>query len=572
MTMRWLALGLAVAGFSAERASAEPAFVDRAAALPVEHVYDGGWEFFVGGGVAVLDCNDDGLPDLFVAGGENTAQLFVNVTPHPGAPITFRLADMPELAQVTGAYPLDIDGDGVLDLAVLRVGPNLLLKGGGDCRFTDASQEWGFSGGDRWSTALSATWEAGSDWPTLAIGNYVDRADPDGPFEACDDNELHRPAPEAGEGPRYGAPVLLSPGYCALSMLISDWRRAGEPELRISNDRHYYVRGGFEEMWRLSPLAPRTQDDGWPRISLWGMGIASHDITGNGLPDVMLTSMGDQLLQFNTGEGFVNAAFSIGTYAQRPFIGDDGRPSTGWHAEFGDIDNDGLADLFIAKGNVDQMPSNAMRDPNNLLMQQPDGTFVETADKAGVATLARSRGAALVDLNGDGLLDIVVVNRRAPLEIWENVTTATGKWVAIAPRQAGSNAFAVGAWVEVRSSGKVQAREVQVREVTVGGGHAGGQAMPLHFGLGAADTAQMRVTWPDGMVSEWIAIPLEESVQAWREGQRLSLCRSSFFPTPTRPERSEAISTSLSDGTDRPAPTVSPARGCRAGQASRSSR
>lgn len=59
------------------------------------------------------------------------------------------------------------------------------------------------------------------------------------------------------------------------------------------------------------------------------------------------------------------------TYAQRPHNSDDGRPSTGWHAEFGNIDNDGCADLFIAKGNVDQMPSNAIHDPNNLLIHRP---------------------------------------------------------------------------------------------------------------------------------------------------------------------------------------------------------
>ena len=64
-------------------------------------------------------------------------------------------------------------------------------------------------------------------------------------------------------------------------------------------------------------------------------------------------------------------------------VGDDGRPSTGWHAEFGDVDNDGRLDLFIAKGNVDQMPSNALHDPNNLLMQTTDGTFIETAAAAG---------------------------------------------------------------------------------------------------------------------------------------------------------------------------------------------
>ena len=130
--------------------------------------------------------------------------------------------------------------------------------------------------------------------------------------------------------------------------------------------------------------------------------------------------MGDQLLQINTGNGLQNAPYSIGTYAQIPHIGDDGRPSTGWHAEFGDIDNDGRDDLFIAKGNVDQMPTNAMHDPNNLLMQQADGTFVEMAAVAGVATAERSRGAAVADLNADGLLDLVVVNRRAPMEIWQN--------------------------------------------------------------------------------------------------------------------------------------------------------
>jgi hypothetical protein len=483
-------LGLFLA---AGAAAAGPRFEDRSALLPVAHVYGGGWEHFVGGGVAVFDCNGDALPELFVAGGENPARLFLNRT-DPGGDISFALGEVPELTGVTGAYPLDIDGDGWLDLAVLRVGANVLLRGGPDCAFSDASAEWGFVQGDRWSTAFTATWEPGRRFPTLVVGNYVDREDPEGPFEACEENELHRP-----EGRRYGAPVPLTPGWCALSMLISDWRRSGEPELRISNDRHYYVRGGHEEMWRLDPLGPRTEADGWPRISLWGMGIASQDLDGDGLPEVMLTSMGDQLLQFNRGDGYENAPYSVGTYAQRPHIGDDGRPSTGWHAEFGDIDNDGRADLFIAKGNVDQMPSNAIHDPNNLLMQQPDGSFRESAAEAGIATGERSRGAALADLNADGRLDIVVVNRRAPMEVWQNATAATGQWLAVEPLQQGPNRHAVGAWVEVRAGGRVQAREV-----TVGGGHVGGQAGPLHFGLGPETDAEVRVVWPDGTVSDWV--------------------------------------------------------------------
>lgn len=476
---------------AAGTATAEPRFIDRSAGLPAPQVYAGGWTHFVGGGVAALDCNGDGRPDLVAAGGSNPMRLFVNATPAPGAPIRFDAGVFPDIGDTTGAYPLDVDGDGRLDLAVLRVGPDMLLRGLGDCRFEPAPAGWGFQARDAWTASFAATWEAGQDWPTLAFGHYVDRANPKGPFEACDTSDLYRP-----KGRKYAGTETIQPGFCALSMLISDWRRDGRRELRIANDRHYYVRGGYEQMFELNPLKERSE--GWPKVSLWGMGIASRDLTGDGLPEVMTTSMGDQLLQMNGPDGLVNAPYDIGTYAQRPFIGDDGRPATGWHAEFGDIDNDGRDDLFIAKGNVDQMPSNAMKDPNNLLMQGPDGKFAEMADKAGIATTARSRGAALTDLDGDGRLDIVVMNRRAPMEIWQNDTPGTGHWLAVEPRMDGPNTRAVGAWVEVRANGHIRAQEV-----TVGGGHAGGQSGALHFGLGPATDAELRVIWPDGVASAW---------------------------------------------------------------------
>jgi enediyne biosynthesis protein E4 len=499
----------AVALLAAAPAAAGPAFVDRSDGLPVAHVYSGDWEHFVGGGVAVFDCNGDARPDLYVAGGGTPARLFMNETAGPGAPLGFSEGgDVPVLTGVTGVYPIDIDGDGHLDLVVLRVGPNVVLRGDGACGFTDATAIWGIDAGDHWTTAFTATWESGRARPTLVFGNYVDRDDPDGPFFACDDNQLFR-----AEGETYGPPVDLAPGYCALSMLISDWTRAGEPELRISNDRHYYVRGGYEEMWRLDPLAPRTEADGWEKVSLWGMGIASGDITGNGLPEVMLTSMGDQLLQFNEGGRMRNAPFEVGATAHRPFVGDDGRPSTGWHAEFGDMDNDGRLDLFIAKGNVDQMPSNAIHDPNNLLMLQPDGTFREAAGEAGIATGERSRGAALVDLDGDGRLDIVVVNRRAPMELWQNATEGAGNWAAVELRDAGPNTRGVGAWLELRT-----ATGVQVREVTVGGGHAGGQAGPVHFGLGEAGEGELRILWPDGAVTGWMPVTVNRRIVVGRDG------------------------------------------------------
>lgn len=485
---------LLLCAFQASVVAAEPVFRDISDALPNEHIYDGGWEHFVGGGVAVLDCNGDTKPDIFAAGGENPAQLFVNESPEAGV-IRFANGAIDPITGATGAYPLDIDGDGHLDLFVLRVGPNVILKGNGACGFTDHTSASGMVNGNRWSTAFSATWESDDGLPTFAIGNYVDRGNPDGPFEACDGNEIHR-----GVDGLYSAHTMLLPGYCALSMLISDWQRTGAPELRISNDRHYYVSGGYEEMWRLNPPRPRTERDGWQKVSLWGMGIASADLTGDGFPEVMLTSMGDQLLQINDRGHLRNAPYDVGTYAQRPFIGDDGRPSTGWHAEFADVNNDGLLDLFIAKGNVDQMPSNAMADPNNLLVQSSSGTFREKADIAGVATTDRSRGAALADFDLDGRLDLVVVNRRAPMELYRNETPDTGNWLGVDLRMDGANTRAIGAWIELRAGANVQ-----VREVTVGGGHAGGQAGPVHFGLGDAKIADVRVTWPNGHSSDWIS-------------------------------------------------------------------
>ena len=500
-------------------AAAEVRFVDERAGLPLEHVYTGGWEHFVGGGVAVFDCNGDDRPEILAAGGTSPARLFLNRIPSPGGAFSFDLgADFPQMTGVTGAYPLDIDNDGLLDLAILRVGANKLLRGSGDCRFEDAGTAFDFHEGDKWSTAFSATWEAGNTLPTLAVGNYVDRDDPDGPFEACDTNELHRP-----NGDGYEAPLELEPGFCALSMLFSDWTRSGRADLRVSNDRHYYVRKGEEQMWRMEAM-PRLlgEQDGWKRISIWGMGIASRDISGDGRPDLVLTSMADQLTLLSEGEsGYVQAPFSIGTFAQRPHIGDDGRPSTGWTAQFGDLNNDGRDDLFIAKGNVDQMPSNAINDPNNLLIQQADGTFAERSVEAGVATADRSRGAALADFDGDGLLDLVVVNRRAPMELYRNATEGSGNWLELRPRRHGVNGFAIGSWIELRWPDG----HITPREVTSGGGHVSGRSIAEHFGLGDLEEIEIRVVWPSGQHSEWMRVAAGQSYQIWQHENGVSELR-----------------------------------------------
>lgn len=508
--------GLAIAASAPDRAGptdqpVSPSFRDITAASGIDQIYDGEFAFFVGGGVAAFDCDDDGLDDLYFAGGANPAALYRNRS-EPGGDIGFvrHAAPVTDLEMVVGAYPMDIDGDGFADLAVLRHGENVLLRGLGDCRFERANEAWHFEGGAAWTTAFSATWESHDSWPTLATGNYLVLDDSGNQTGECWPNELHRPAAEG-----YQAPQELTPAHCTLSMLFSDWNRTGTADLRISNDRQYYRDGG-EQLWRFSAgeqLQLYGSEDGWNDLEIFGMGIASHDVTGDGYPEVFLTSMGDNKLQTLSGTpdapAYADIALTRGVTAHRPFVGDNVLPSTAWHAEFEDVNNDTLVDLYVTKGNVDAMREAAADDPNNLMLGQSDGTFVEAASEAGILSMARARGAAVVDLNLDGWLDIVEVTRREPVRVWQNLGIhhnptepgAQAHWVQLQLHQPDSNHRAVGAWVEVTADGTTMRKEL-----TIGGGHAGGQLGWIHFGLGRATSADVDIVWPDGQRSGPIAL------------------------------------------------------------------
>lgn len=521
--MRALALVALIAGPAlAETGPLVPEFQDVTATSGLATRYLGDWQYMVGGGVAAFDCNGDLKQDLFLAGGEGLSGLYANTSEKRGA-VSFAAvaASGLEIEAVTGAWPLDVDGDGVMDLAVMRVGANKLMRGLGDCRFEDASADWGFDGGDGWSTAFSATWEKGATWPTLAVGNYIDRRQEAFPWGSCTENFLYRPD-AAGKG--FGAAWPLTPSKCALSMLFSDWSGKGQVDLRVSNDREYY-KGGQEQLWRMTPGVDPvlyTDKEGWKRYRLWGMGIASRDLDGDGDTELYLTSMADNKLQALDDAAqkdgprptYVDTAFPRGVTAHRPYTGDDLRPSTAWHPEFADVNNDGLDDLFVAKGNVDEMPDFAQNDPNNLLMQGEDGKFIEMGDKAGVASMGMARGAALADFNLDGALDLVVVNRRTGAELWQNVTKGAGGYAMVMLQDDGANTGAVGAWIEV----KMPSGRLQRREVTVGGGQGGGQAGWHHFGTGTADKVEMRVIWPDGVAGDWQVLPARGWYQVTRGG------------------------------------------------------
>jgi len=110
-------------------------------------------------------------------------------------------------------------------------------------------------------------------------------------------------------------------------MLFSDWNRSGQASLRVSNDREYY-QGGQEQLWKVAPGAPATlytEQDGWKRLQVWGMGIAGHDIDGDGYPEYFITSMADNKFQkLEAGPGkpsYIDQAYKRGYHGTPSLCG-----------------------------------------------------------------------------------------------------------------------------------------------------------------------------------------------------------------------------------------------------------
>ena len=174
---------------------------------------------------------------------------------------------------------------------------------------------------------------------------------------------------------------------------------------------------------------PYTREEGWQHLYVFGMSIASQDVTGDGYPEYYISSMADNKLRTLTDgpaqPTYGDSAYRRGVNASRPFAGDSDLPSTAWHAEWDDVNNDGRFDLYVAKGNVEKMPDHAAEDPSNLFIGQPDGPGPRAPSRPASCTSTRPGARRLPTSTSTACSTWSRSTGREPARIWRNAGAGT---------------------------------------------------------------------------------------------------------------------------------------------------
>jgi enediyne biosynthesis protein E4 len=492
-----------------------------------------------GGGVGLLDFDGDGLLDIFCvqAGALDpsntlrpTHRLFRNLG-------NWQFEDVTESAGVggDGRYGMgcacaDFDGDGHVDIHITHVQGSLLYRNNGDGTFSDVTDRAGLTN-VAWGVGSAFFDLDGDSHLDLFIANYlrwtiageVDCFSRGGMPDYCSPLSYSAPAMDTlyrnrGDGTFENVSIQagLDKAYGnGLGVVAADFDRDGRFDIFVAND------ASPNQLWMNQgslPLVDQALIRGCAVNALGmseaGMGITSVDLDNNGWRDLFITHLVGEAnrLFMNTNGRFLDVVEPEGP-------GIPSWPYTSFGVGFFDFDHDGVLDLFVANGRVkradqDLDPTNPYAEPNSLLKGLDNARFQEVHN-AGMAMplIASSRGAAFGDLDNDGDIDIVVVNRDGPIHLLRNIAPKLGHWTSLRILDE-FDRDAIGAEVRIRAGDKTYWRAVTPHE-----SYASSNDPRIHCGLGPiARVAQVEVTWPDGHIQLFENIPADRFYEVRRDG------------------------------------------------------
>ena len=480
----------------------------------------------VGAGAVVLDFDGDGHQDIYVTSNDSPNELYRNNGDGTFTDVAAQSnVDDKGGGTANGGCAGDYDNDGDADLYVSHFGPSRLYRNNGDGTFSKATNR-GLGGVKDLERTMGCAWgDFDSDgFLDLVVVNHTRvtgdlyifghsveevRQDPnflalhdplilyqnhgDGSFEDVSHllGDMSGPSLDGPLGNMFGSG--FQPGWL-------DYDDDGDADLYVVNDLGDQIQPNV--LWRNDGRAP---DGSWSftdvsessgaGVEMFGMGLAVADYNLDGLLDIFVTNIGENVLLRNRG---ADGGFSIATVEAGAGVGSapDGQ-RVAWGTFFFDYDNDGDEDLYVVSGflnaiNVD----NAADQPNVLLRNNGDGTFTNVSENSGADDPGVGRGGVYLDYDSDGCLDIFLTNLRGRAHLLRNLCEWGNHWLQVTVEGTRSNRDGVGARITA-----VGDDLRMTREVAAGASQIGQNMLTAHFGLGKSEKVDsVIVRWPSGQV------------------------------------------------------------------------
>jgi enediyne biosynthesis protein E4 len=505
----------------------------------------------MGPGVAFIDYDNDGWPDIFIVNGmdwpghvskHSTPKLYHNNHDGTFTDVTHKAGLDVEMFGM-GVAVGDYDNDGYDDLFVTALGQSRLFHNNGNGTFTDVTQKAGLLGPNEFST--SAAWvDYDRDGKLdLVVGNYVQWSLEGDLYCTLDGKSKSYCTPESYKG----ASVRLwhnrgdgtfedvtkkagvwEPTSKTLGIAILDYDNDGWPDLLFSNDTQpnkLYRNNGngtFTEKAVVAGVA--FSEDGVARA---GMGVDAADYDRSGMASILITNFSNQMLSLyhNEGKGlFVDEA-------PRSEIGRNSLLTLGFGCFFFDYDLDGWPDILIANGHIDGdiqrvQPNVKYAMPPHIFRNLGKGNFQEVTKSLGAAfaTPRVGRGAAYGDINNDGRLDLLLSTNGGPVYLFENDFTgspaAANKSLRIKLIGTKSNRDGIGTVVKMTADGESQSEMLRS-----GSSYLSASELVLTFGLAMHERADsIEIRWPSSQVDKLANVAAGQTITV-TEGKGVTASR-----------------------------------------------